>query len=303
MDVVRATAAKTGARSAFRVTLEPSAELLALLEAHPGGELRFGPSEATDGENVQTVQGVTSYSEHATNHGCPHCEEDFSITCPNDSPAETREMDVSCPYCDGPMLVPVATDGGPESVEVGPAWDALPPRRIRDRVRVLMGEARELSVKHAERIARLEDELADAREEARTDPVTGLLNERAHIADRAGSAHGVMHIPMLETVYYRCGQESGNRLAHDAARLIRATVRDRVRVYRIGNAKFACIGDDVDTMQAILEEIQADVKAASVTAPRDVEGAPGSCASIEDFIDRHPSPYGLKIRMRSRPRS
>lgn len=305
-DVVRATAATAGPRSAIRVTLEPSAELLALLEAHPTGELRFGPAPdtATDGEHcTQTVQGMTSRSEHSRNHGCPHCGEDFSITCPNDSPAETRDIDVSCPYCDGPILVPVETDGGPESVEVGPAWDSLPPRRIRDRVRALMSEAPELKVEHAERIARLEDELADAREEARTDPVTGLLNERAHIADRAGTAHGVMRLPLLETVYDRCGQESGNQLAHDAARILRTTAKDRVRVYRIGNGKFAFIGDDGDTMKAVLAEIATEVKEASVTAARDVEGAPTSCASIDDFIDRHPKPHGLEVRMRRSRRS
>jgi GGDEF domain-containing protein len=167
-------------------------------------------------------------------------------------------------------------------------------------VRELLASHRDLPAAHAERIARLEDELAEAQRQARTDYVTGLLNERAHAADSEGRdlGHGVMIVPAVELVYDRCGQSSGNRIANDAARILRAAARDRVHLYRMGSAKFALIGPDVDVIKSVLEDIRAALAAATLSVARGDEVPPAGARNLEEHLDLHPKPFGLEVRMR-----
>ena len=109
-----------------------------------------------------------------------------------------------------------------------------------------------------------------------------------------------MHLPIVAAVYDRCGRESGNRMARDAARIIRVVAENRVAAYRIGEAAFAFIGPDEPTVRAVLEAIASVVEDVLVTVPRDGEGAPAGAGSIQEFLDRHTRPHGLAVRMQAR---
>jgi len=196
LEVVKANAPRSQPRGPIRTIVEPSEELLAILQADPTADITFAADRgalADDKGNVTTVPGYAVWSEHAANHGCPHCAAE-------------------------------------------------------------------------------------------------------------GSGHGVMSIPVIVSVYDRCGQQSGNRIARDVARIIQITAGGRIRVYRIGTGKFAFIGPDKDTMRGVLAEINTELQAASVTVDENNEGALKGARSIEEFLERHSRPFGLKIRMRPRRR-
>jgi GGDEF domain-containing protein len=310
LGIARATVPHSGTGAAFRVTLEPSAELVAAMKAGMTVEVPTGSAAGTptgDTQHSTSVPAFATRSEHATHHGCPHCRADFSITCPGESSGEKRDLTVSCPSCTRPVLAPVPIGVDPGSVEIGPVWQALPPRRIRDRVRALMAQHRDLSATHAERMARLEDELAEAQAEARTDFVTGLLNERAHTDDSKGSskessAHGVIQVPLVESVYRWCGQASGNQVARDAAAILRDTAGSQVRAYRMGTAKFALIGPS-QAVQAVLAAFSTELREATVSAPAAENGTKPSDLGIDEYLAHHPKASGLAVRIRAGQRS
>src|SRR5262249_54100360 len=74
-------------------------------------------------------------------------------------------------------------------------------RSVVRRVRPRSQEGPSPSPSHAARLAELEAEAALWRERARTDPVSGLLSERAHIDEApAGNGHAVIELPDVQAV-------------------------------------------------------------------------------------------------------
>jgi len=164
----------------------------------------------------------------------------------------------------------------------------------------------DLSKTHdAERIVELESEVARWRESALTDPVTGLLNERAHLADApAGKGHAVTEIPDVLAVYDYCGQSSGNVFARDVAAALDAEAKRRqARLYRIGTAKLAAITANVPEAKALMEAFGPVLGNLTVTCvlPKQSSAEPQEMmwGSLVQFLEAHRDTFGATVRARA----
>jgi hypothetical protein len=241
----------------------------------------------------------------ASNFGCPDCGVDFSVayvcTTLNRDLDPDRDVDVSCPTCSGLVTVTAPQSLSLDDLAVGPPRTTAPSTKVLERARALRASDPSLSLEHSERIAALELERDDWQLKARTDFATGVLNERAHTEDTAVDAvkgHAVLEVPTVQTVYDHCGQFSGNQYARDAAGIIALAAGPDVRVYRLGTAKFALITADLQTARLAGQAVKEALRNAGSSFPRsEGDDTPDDAPTLEDFLARHPKPYGLKVRM------
>jgi hypothetical protein len=187
-------------------------------------------------------------------------------------------------------------------------WDDLlikegPVVIVEQRISELLKEDPSLLPRHAERIADLETEVSRWRHRALTDPITGLLSERAHIVDSevTGRGHLVMEIPDGQAVYDYCGQNSGNVFLRDiVAALLPEAARHEARFYRIGTAKLAAITRGIEEaaeLGAVLKRILGSLTVTCAFAdgrllpPR----GPGS-ATLVDLLATQDGTFGAAVR-------
>jgi len=303
----RAEKARRNPSSILRTRVGPSPELLAFVRENPGADLGFSPGTgATSGKAAESPLRAFSAEDdaRADNLGCPHCQTDFSVAYPIGPrrTGESHDVNVSCPACGGPVIAALPASIAPDHVAVGPARQQSPVAAVLERALSLRRADSSLNVRHSETIATLELERDELRQRARTDPATGLLNERAHLEDREETPRGhvALHVSSVQAVYDSCGQESGNQYARDVARLIELAAGAQTRTYRLGTAKFALITRDFETAGPAAEAVRHAIRNA-ISSVSDAGGAePGQepASSLEEFLARHPKPYGLKVRMR-----
>jgi GGDEF domain-containing protein len=173
------------------------------------------------------------------------------------------------------------------------------------RIGELVKEDPSLLPRHAERIAELEFEATRWRQRALTDPVTGLLSERAHIADApAGQGHAVMALPDVQAVYDNCGQQSGNVFLQDVVAALRPEAsKHEARLYRIGTAKLAAITVGVDEAAALMAALKLILDGLSITcalpAGRSAD-ASVAASGLAHFLEQQEGTFGATVRAASR---
>jgi GGDEF domain-containing protein len=286
--------------------INPSPELLSLLAANPGADLRLTHRGDEGSDTTSTLQVPAfrlDFDAVAENISCPHCAADFSVAYvgrarPGD---ESHDFIVCCPKCAERVIVVVPRSLEPDDVVVGPPRSVAPAADVLKRGRALRSADSSLTIGPSETIATLEMDRDSWRLKARTDAVTGLLNERAHIEDAEDEtcAHAVLHIPEVQGVYDECGQSSGNQYARDTARMIESAAGEGVRVYRIGTAKFAMIAADIESVRRATETVRAALRnAVSSIAESGGSQSARDAPSLGEFLAQHPKPYGLTVRLR-----
>lgn len=177
-------------------------------------------------------------------------------------------------------------------------------QKVQERAAELMRESPSLAASHAERIAALEQEVELWRTHAFTDPVSGLLNERAHFAVREvrDKAHVVMTIKDVKTVYENCGQRSGNTFLGDIAAIIKEEAdKHGVQAFRIGTAKLAFLAESNPAAEAFVSELERVLGSVWVTCkiPRGTrpDHVCGAGSALTKFLLTHEDPFGLDIRV------
>jgi hypothetical protein len=174
---------------------------------------------------------------------------------------------------------------------------------IRERVAALVQADPALAATQAERIAALECEVETWKERAHTDPISGLLNERAHLAVRqvVGKGHGSWRLDDVQAVYDRCRQGSGDAYIRDLAAIIQEEAdRCGVQAFRVGTAKLAFLAQSVAAMKvfvSVLAEVLGSVRVtckASLGAPLEHVCVPGP--ALVAFLAEHAAPIGLDVR-------
>jgi diguanylate cyclase (GGDEF)-like protein len=105
------------------------------------------------------------------------------------------------------------------------------------------------------RIRELESELASARGEARTDPLTGLPNRRAFgeelvARETAGELLCLVFVDIdgFKAINDTLGHKKGDRVLCDVADVLRSAVRPGDMVARLGGDEFAILLRRVDTI-------------------------------------------------------
>lgn len=289
-----------------RTRINPSPELLSLLAANPGADLRL-THRADEGSDPNSTKHVPAFrldfDAVAENISCPHCAADFSVAYVGraDPEAESQDIIVSCPMCAEGVIVVLPRSLEPDGVVVGPPRSVAPAADVLKRGRALRSADSSLTVGSSETIATLEMDRDAWRLKARTDAVTGLLNERAHIEDAEDEtrAHAVLEIPPVQAVYDECGQSSGNQYARDTARIIEGAAGEGVFVYRLGTAKFALIAPDIEVVRRAAEAVR-DALRSAVSSIAESEGSESArdAPSLEEFLAQHPKSFGLKVRLR-----
>jgi GGDEF domain-containing protein len=286
----------------------PSPELMAALRENPGSTLSISsPADAASDSAPGRKVPAASIEQGAVveNCGCPGCGVDFSVTyvrtIPRGDLDPDRDIDVSCPTCFCLVTVTAPQSLSLDDLVVGPPRTTPPPTKVLQRARAVRASDASLGVAHSERIAALELERDDWQVKARTDLVTGVLNERAHTddAESAGEGHAVFELSTVQAVYDYCGQFSGNQYARDAAGVIALAAGPDVRMYRIGTAKFALIATDLEAAKLAGQRINEALRKAGSSFPRSEgdEDPADPAPTLEEFLARHPKPYGLKVRL------
>ena len=172
------------------------------------------------------------------------------------------------------------------------------------RIGELFKEDPSLLPRHAERIAELEYEATRWRQQALTDPVTGLLSERAHIADApAGQGHAVMALPDVQAAYDNCGQQSGNVFLQDvAAALLAEASKHEARLYRIGTAKLAAITVSVEEAAALMSALKQVLDRLSITCVlpggRSADASVAAAGGLAYFLENQQGTFGVTVRAR-----
>ena len=133
---------------------------------------------------------------------------------------------------------------------------------------------------NAERIEALEQFLAEARQEAATDPLTGLANRRAFDTALMHAAGGAMNsdtplsllladVDHFKQVNDRWGHDTGDAVLRMVAHAISQAVRGRDTTARYGGEEFAVILPDTAREGAIVvaENIRQAVRHAGLAVP------------------------------------
>ncbi|GEM44386.1 diguanylate cyclase [Deinococcus cellulosilyticus] len=93
------------------------------------------------------------------------------------------------------------------------------------------------------------------RQEALSDPLTGLLNRRQFEKDRArfstGDAFLLLDLDHFKQVNDRHGHAMGDEVLRQLAALLKSSTRDNDRLYRMGGEEFLVVLRGIETQQAI----------------------------------------------------
>ena len=163
-------------------------------------------------------------------------------------------------------LVPIIVEG--RWVAILPVLWHTASTPDRHQLRLLYGLAFQVG------LALAQGQLARVREEAATDPLTGLLNRRAILgeladylarASRTGSRVAVLFCDLdgFKTVNDRGGHEAGDRVLRAVAGAVRAAIRQGDAVGRLGGDELVVIGADasIEDARTLAARIGAAVRA------------------------------------------
>ncbi len=148
----------------------------------------------------------------------------------------------------------------------------------------------------AYRISLLSRERDEAREQeiaarllADTDPLTGLLNRRAFLAQAIGRAHDqlllVLDIDHFKRVNETIGHDGGDEVLRVVARALRAAVPPHALVARIGGEEFAIVVPAADALRpgAVLERLRAERMPFDVAVTASIGTCTGPLARETDW--------------------
>lgn len=168
----------------------------------------------------------------------------------------------------GVTLVPIIVEG--RWVAILPVLWHAPSTPDRHQLRLLYGLAYQVG------LALAQGQLARVREEAATDPLTGLLNRRAilgeladHLAraSRSGGRVAVLFCDLdgFKAVNDRGGHEAGDRVLRAVAGAVRGAIRQGDAVGRIGGDELVVVETDasIDDARILAARIGAAVRAVS----------------------------------------